>query len=537
MILTGILLIFVFAIAFFHYTQGFFSATISAALTILSAVLAFSYHETVVETLLGGRFADAAHGMALAILFAVIYLVLRVGFDKMIPGNMRFPVIVDKVGGAAMGLVAGVFAVGVIAIVAQYLPMAPAVGGYSRYVTEGTRSVTIPPEGAGGRRALNSETWDPLKSEKPGGFEEGDKQGIVLPIDDVVVNTVARLSDGGSLGWNRPLTSVHPDFLQELFGQRLGIQAKASRVTTAAGLGPVELFRVDTLPRRDHEYKDIRSAPLETTPLKPKANEVLVVARVMFERPAKDAGDLVRFSPGAVRLVARKGTGPDAEMVNYYPVGTVDDAQTLYASAMDDFLFVDAKGVDRRGADIAFLVDKSALEGASSGPAGAAASGPTKFAPGTFIEVKRMARKDLDDIVIKPPAQYKKSENVLMLRKQQAKKDVPEAAAAPTGGGAGVVDQHKAKLVGSWAGSSDTGSLIIEFKADGQLTFNNTPKAGVPSVGNGTWEVVAERTTADTLVITRTVNNTPAENVIKFTDDNNMTLTSTGRPPLQLQRR
>jgi hypothetical protein len=533
MILTAILIIFVLAIAFFHYTQGFFSATVSAALTVIAAVLAFSYHEPLVESLLGGRFADQAHGMALAVLFAGIYLVLRVAFDAMVPGNMRFPVIVDKIGGAAMGLVAAVFAVGIIAIVAQYLPMSPAVGGYSRYATEGTRSVTVPPEGSGGRRAMNSETWDPLKSEKPGAFEEADRQAMLLPVDDVVVNTVARLSDGGSLGWDRPLKDVHPDFLGEVFAQRLGIQPKASRVTPPKGLKSVDLFRVDTLERRDHEYKDVRSSPMDVTPLKPKQNEVVVVARVIFDRPAKDSGDLVRFSPGSVRLVARKGTGGDAQWVNYHPVGTVDGAKTLYASALDDFLFVDAKGTDSRGADLAFVVDKSALEGGQGGP--------MKFAPGSFIEVKRMARQELTDETIQPPTAYKASEDVLVIRKQGPKKEeeppAADAGGAPAGGGAGAVDAHKARLVGNWAGTSDTGSLIIEFKADGSLTFNNTPRGGVPSVGQGTWEVDAAKTTADTLVITRTINNQASENSIKFTDDNNMTLTSPGRPPLTLQKR
>jgi hypothetical protein len=528
MILTIILILFVGAITFFHYTQGFFSATISAALAVLSAVLAFSYHETVVETLLGGRFADAAHGMALAIMFATLYLVLRVAFDKMIPGNVRFPVLVDKIGGGAMGLIAGVFAAGILAIVAQYLPMAPAVAGYSRYATESTRSVTIPPEGAGGRRASNSETWDALKSEKPGAFEEGDKQAMILPMDDVVVNTVAHLSDGGSLGWNRPLKAVHPDFLGEMFGQRLGIQPKATRVMTAAGLGQVELFRVDTLARRDHEYKDIRSSPQDVTPLKPKANEVLVVARVIFNRPAKDSGDLVRFSPGSVRLVAPKGTGPDAEMVNYHPIGTVDGAKTLYASALDDFLFVEAKGVDSRGADLAFLVDKSSVQGGQAGP--------MKFAPGSFIEVKRMARKELDDTVIKPAKDYTATDKVLVMRKMGPKVETVEVDPAATGAEA-IIQNHKAKLVGSWAGTSETGSLIIEFKADGLLTFNNTPKGGVPTIGNGSWQVVEAKTTADTLVLNRTVNGVAAENTIKFTDDTNMTLTSAGRPPLQLTKR
>ena len=545
MFLTIIIIVFVLAIAFFHYTQGFFSATLSAIIAIVSAVLAFSYHESVVEALLGGRFSNAAHAMVLAVMFGGIYMVLRIAFDKMIPGNVQFPVIVDKIGGAAMGLVAGIFAGGIIAIVAQYLPLMPSVGGYSRYATADTRTVVVPPE-ATGRRAFDSEVWDSLKSETPGKLEEQDKQTMILPMDDIVVNTVSHLSDGGSLGWDRPLASVHPDFLGELFAQRLGIQTGASRVATRAALGPVETYRVESLPRRDHEYKDVRQRPLETTPLKPKANEVLVVARVMFTRAAPDKDGNVRFSPGSIRLVAPTGPGADAAMVNYYPVGTVDDAKVLHASAMDDFLFVEARGADR-GADLAFLVDKAAFE-PTQGQA-------LKFLPGTFLEVKRMARVDLGGQDVKPPTAYKASENIKVLRKKQpaqpeATAAQPEAPAAqpgtgapPAGGtaaapaGAAAADALKARLVGNWAGSSDTGQLLIEFKADGSLTFNNTPRGGLPTIGQGTWEVVPDKTTADTLVINRTVNNQTAENTIRFTDDNNMTLTSAGRPPLQLQKR
>lgn len=530
MILTGILIVFVLAIAFFHYTQGFFSATLSAILAVTSAVLAFSYHETVVESFLGGRFASTAHAMTLAVLFAVLYFGLRFAFDKMIPGNLRFPVIVDKVGGAVMGLVAGVFVGGILAIVAQYLPLMPSLGGLSRYSTEGTRLVTLPPE-VTGRRAYDSETWDSLKSEKPGVFEPEDKQGMVVPMDDLVVDTVDRLSDGGSLGWDRPLKAVHPDFLAELFGQRLGMQAKAARVATSGALASVELYRVDLLPRRDHEYKDVRQAPLDATPLKPKANEVLVVARVMFTRAAKDTGDLVRFSPGSVRLVAKKGSGADAEIVNYHPLGTVDKAQLLQANALDDFLFVDGRGADR-GADLAFLVDKSAVQGGQGTP--------MKFSDGTFIEVKRMARQDLGGKTLKGPAEYKASENVLVLRKKQPKVETaePEAAApAPEAPSAGA--DLKSKLVGSWAGTSDAGQLVIEFKEDGSLTFNNTPAAGqgTPTIGQGTWAMAPDKTTADTLVINRTVNGNTSESTIKFTDDNNMTLTGAGQPPRPMTRR
>jgi uncharacterized membrane protein required for colicin V production len=519
MILTLIILVLVLAIAFFHYTQGLFSATLSAICTILAAVLAFSYHEVVVEALLGGRFAGAAHAMVLAVLFAVIYTVLRVLFDKMVPGNLRLPVLLDKVGAGVMGLVAGIFAGGIVAIIAQYLPLMPSVAGHARYVVD-NRPVIVPGEATRGR-AMDSETWDQLKSGKPGEFDESEKQAMLVPMDDLVVNTVGHLSDGGSLGWSRPLAAVHPDFLQELFAQRLGMQASASRVATPAAVTSADLFRLDSIERRDHEYKEMRAAPLDVTPLKPKQNEMLVVARVKLTKSATDKDGIVRFSPASVRLVGRKGDGANAQWVNYFPVGTVDAAKVLYASALDDFLFI--KSTDG-GVDLAFVVDK---DGFTEG-------GTSKVAPGTFLEFKRMARIDLDK-EIKPAKDYKPSPNVQVLRKKQATPDA--ATQAPTAVQAAPADALKEKLVGNWASTSDAGQLILDFKADGSLGYNNTPKGATPQIGQGSWAVVPEKSTADTLVITRTVGSTTAESTIKFIDDNTATLEREGTPTLQLTRR
>ena len=119
------ILILVGVIAYFHYVEGLFSATISAICAILAAVLAFSYHEVIIFTLLKGKVANYAHAMILVTLFALGYLILRVIFDKAVPGNVRFPLYVDRVGGAVMGIIAGVFATGILAIAAQSLPFGP----------------------------------------------------------------------------------------------------------------------------------------------------------------------------------------------------------------------------------------------------------------------------------------------------------------------------------------------------------------------------------------------------------------------------
>ena len=98
-------------IAFFHYTQGFWSATLSAVCAVFAAALAVGYHENVVNTLLKGKMADQANAIAIVAVFALTYLILRIIFDKAIPGNLRLPVIVDKIGAGIMGFFAAIFSV------------------------------------------------------------------------------------------------------------------------------------------------------------------------------------------------------------------------------------------------------------------------------------------------------------------------------------------------------------------------------------------------------------------------------------------
>src|SRR5947209_5023030 len=105
MLFSILLIVMIIAIAFFHYIQGFFSATISAICTIFAALLAFSLHEPIVENFLGGKAANMAHAMVLTVLFAVIYLILRIILDQTVPGQIRLPAAIDKAGGGIMGLI------------------------------------------------------------------------------------------------------------------------------------------------------------------------------------------------------------------------------------------------------------------------------------------------------------------------------------------------------------------------------------------------------------------------------------------------
>src|SRR5947209_832173 len=109
MIFIGLMAVLVLGVAFFHYVQGFFSATISAILVIVAAVMAFSWHETIVERFLKLKLGNFTHGVTLLVLFCAIYVLLRIIFDKAVPSGVRLPAIADKLGGAVMGLIAALF--------------------------------------------------------------------------------------------------------------------------------------------------------------------------------------------------------------------------------------------------------------------------------------------------------------------------------------------------------------------------------------------------------------------------------------------
>jgi hypothetical protein len=411
MIMGLIVLVLVGAIAYFHYVQGFFSAVISAMLAILSAVLAVSFHEVVIRALLAGKAADQAHAMVLVALFVLIYGVLRVIFDKAIPGNIRLPVLADKIGAAAAGLVAGMFCVGIFAIAAQALPFGPSVAGYSRYTLVDQQEVRVPT----GRQQVDSYVHHALKNAP---IDPNDRSGLILPVDNLVIGMTRKLSDGGSLAGPQSFSAVHPDYLDELFFQRLGIQTGAKHVAynlpNDKQVNLKGLYTLDSLPQADGEgaYVPNRWSQGLSPTVTSKDGKLILIVRVALSRNASDSDNNVRISPGAVRLVANA--------TNYLPIGTLDDGPILRAHRPDDFLIVKADGV----VDFVFHVPRDQADGVLAEQVNK--TDPLKIAPNVFVEAKRMGYIDLSGQEIKrevPPAEGKESVH--------RKKELPAPKVAP----------------------------------------------------------------------------------------------------------
>jgi hypothetical protein len=443
MLLSIFIIAIVGLVAYFHYVQGFFSATISAIVAVLAAVLAVSYHETIVVSLLGGKFADVAPGMTLCVLFAVIYLLIRTASDTFVPGNLRLPVLADKVGAGVMGIVAGVFAGGVVAIAAQSLPFGASVGGFSRFETESQRDVMIPTSG----QSTDTFVYDVMKDHDIERNRSDSRHKLYLPADEMVLNTVQAFSNNGSLAGSRALHSVHPDYLEELFLSNVGIQIGAKR--TAINIDKQQevsvpdkgVFTAASVTQSEGELEALRKRTLPPT-LAPKGNKMILVVRVQFDRKATDSDSKVRFSTGSARLVAN-GT-------NYYPEGTLEGGKHMYANALDDFLIAES------GADLVYVVEKEDVLKEAKAP-------PEKqqLADGVFIEVKRLGRVDLSGkkVIqgITPPSQP-----------QVVRKSLVVKAAGATGRPAGGTAEPQAEAVGPLSfGPVRVGGLLPHRVATG----------------------------------------------------------------------
>ncbi len=501
MILSIFLMLLVLAVAFFHYLQGFFSATISAVLAAVSVLVAFTYYEPIVTMLNPGKFADDAHAMVLVALFSLTYIFLRLIFDKLVSGNVRMPPTLDKVGGAIMGLIVGILALGLIAVAAQAMPFAASIGGYSRYQIRPPQPIGVPiSEHQNADRTVYDELNGYYISTAPGGKEAGHESLVGLPLDDLVLGFVYHTSNGGSTAGVQPFARIHPDYLQELFGNRIGIELGAKRsaqpVVGSEVVSVLGVYTVKSIPQVDSELATLRKRG-DDDKLDKVLNDpthVLLVVRVQFKLDATDTDRITRVSTGAVRLVAEVNVDGQLRYREYFPLGTVEGGKTLMVNKPDDFLFVQAD----KAADFLFDIDPSALPDLKVLPAKIPEDSPM------FVEAKRYGRVPLagKDIEALEP-----SDMVAVMRKKMVLDAVVNTS-----------DSMKKKLLGTWSIQSTDGTTgDMTWKADGTWTAA-LKMNGQAMEGGGKWNFVSA--TADSMIIDRYVGTEgpPVQFTIKFID-------------------
>lgn len=144
MVIIIICFLLVLGIAFFQVVQGMFNALITAILTILCAAIAFTYYEPLAQ-LLYSRQPAYADAISLLALFIIPLLLLRLGYDFFLHGNVVLGPWADRIGGGALGLISAEIMVGVVMIAAQMLPFGSSLLTYTAYKDTLLRDQSLAP--------------------------------------------------------------------------------------------------------------------------------------------------------------------------------------------------------------------------------------------------------------------------------------------------------------------------------------------------------------------------------------------------------
>lgn len=414
MVLSIVLLIIIGLVAYLHWIQGLLSGLISAVLAVLSACMAMSYYESLAQMLSGGKFNDQSQGVCLLAIFALSYLILRIIFDKLVPGNVRVNSTFDKIGGAVCGVVAGLMGAGIVAIAFQSLPVGPSVLGYSRYSVKADQQMSVPAGGEG--RNVDRFIYSQLEKD-----DLGSPSHLLIPVDDLVVGLVSHISNGGSMATGKTWNSLHPDLMQEYFTNRIGVEIGAKHTASNKSGTQVSVERAvqikGAIPAQWAEYQEIRKSDAPKT-VGTEPGMALIAVEVKFSDDAADEDHIVRLAPAAVRLCAKAGE----EWKNYFPLGTFENGKA-WVNKLDDFLLI--KG--GHSAWFIYKVDEAVLVAVEKGK-------EVSFKPGSFIEAKRLAKVDLEHLKLGSVLPRTDEKNTPIRKQKLRPTKPPEIASADSEG-------------------------------------------------------------------------------------------------------
>ncbi len=209
MILNIIVVIFVLGVGYAWMIRGMFNAFIHLLCAIAAGAIAFAFWEMLAIKLIElsperGFFSfleGISWGVALVVPFVIVFLLLRVLTDKLIPSNIRNATVIDYAGGGICGLATGVLCAGILVL--------------------GIQSMRLPTDFLGYQPLAYSED----RAKGDGSLVRADT--LWIPVDQLTAMAYQQLSIG-TMSTGEPLAKWYPEL--ELVGT-------ASRISPKNGSG------------------------------------------------------------------------------------------------------------------------------------------------------------------------------------------------------------------------------------------------------------------------------------------------------------
>lgn len=315
-------LVIIALIALMAFQQFVKSTVIQSVLNVLFAIcgiiIAFSFYEPISQRIIafGRAGAFAAPGIFI-ILFLVGYSVLRAGADYFFPEPINFSHMPDRVICALSGAVFGYLIAGILLIVAAMLPI-PAKYPYPRFDPESPN----------------------LDSPKKAWF---NPEGAVAGIYKFITN--------GSLYAGKTFAAVHPDFVDQLYINRLPNSLKDSKKKIPALTGKNSLQIPSDTPAWIAP-EGIKNARTNTEIKTELGGKTLTIVRTAFksgiiqEGGAMAENRTLTFIPAQLRLLhTSKDESADYPGLNtetVYPIGYMKSAGKLETKTKTDLITLQA---------------------------------------------------------------------------------------------------------------------------------------------------------------------------------------------------
>lgn len=243
MILNIFVIIFLVGMAILWSTYGFFSAFLNLLVVLCAGMLAFAFWEPVSHWLLGMG-TGSAWGLGLFIPYAVALGLLRVAVIAGVRRNLGFPSLADQIGGAALGLAAGVLTVGILVIGGGNMAPGKDLLGVQDYQLNNIGQVK----------------------------EKTDATGLWVPVDVWTGNVFESLSAGAfsPSGSTFNLASEHQGLAKAAKVRRLAVDPTATRIASPAGVTVNSVYSMDCTPEslewllcRSSAYAVMRQSEVE----------------------------------------------------------------------------------------------------------------------------------------------------------------------------------------------------------------------------------------------------------------------------------
>ncbi len=270
MIMNIVIVVFLLLMAYWWAMQGLLSASLHALAAVLAGAFAFALWEPLTLGLLIKRMPEFAWGVGLVGPFVLLLILIRVVLDKLVPRDVKFHDLMNKIGGALFGALAGVLAAGVVLIGVGFMPWPMDLGGYQ-----------------------------PLSYTPPGVVTREGGSTLWVPVDRITQGFYNRLSNGAFYN-GTPLGLYVPDVVDQSALYRVRRDEDAS---LAAVPKSVKVDTVYTIKPRV-----LSEAHPSVEPVASKVRGDLVVVDTAFElnrdfHGTYDSDSTLRLSPTHVRLV------------------------------------------------------------------------------------------------------------------------------------------------------------------------------------------------------------------------------------------